>query len=82
VEARRQAGEADVLERGAVLGAHGARGSCGEGAGRVDDVRVAREVEAARAVAGGGHVGRGGFFLDDNLGCLRTPCPGRRLAVR
>lgn len=66
VEARRQAGEADIVEVGGAL----ARRACGEGARRVDNVVVGREVEALGPVSsrGGGHVGRRGLLLDDNLG--------------
>lgn len=50
VEAGRQAGEAHVLHRCAVLGAHGSGWASSEGAGGVNDVGVARQVETSWSV--------------------------------
>lgn len=82
MEAGGQARKADVLDGGTVLGAHGPGRPSGEGAGRVDNGGVAREVEASWAMARGGHVGRRGLLLDDYLGAMGTTGSGDRLAVR
>jgi len=75
VEAGRETGKANIVQLAGRAG--------GEGAARVDNV-VVGQVQALGSVAGGGgggHVGRAGFLLDDNLGSRATR-PARGGTVR
>ena len=58
-----------------------ARGTGGQGTRRVDDV-VVGQVEAARAVARRGDVGRRGLLLDYDLGSRGAAGSARGRAVR
>lgn len=76
VEARREAGKAHVVE----LATGGARGAGCEGAGGMNNVVVGGQVQALGAMAGGGgHVGRGRLFLNNDGG--RGVGKGRALGV-
>ena len=65
VEAGGQAGKAHIHEVRAALSS----GACGEGARGVDDVVVGQVEALGPVTCGGGHVGRVGFLLHDNLVC-------------